>query len=167
MIEVTCRWLAKACLSLACALIFALAVIGALDSVLTNTLGRPLPATFELTEVGLALIIFLAQPYIALSSAHIRVELFEIRNSAIRMARTLLVLTLSILSYSVIGAGIWRTMVKSIKFSEQSIGLFSFPIWPFKIAVFVCIGITIFILVCITFTGDDRAKTGLANEGAH
>ena len=142
--------------------IFLLALLGALDALSTNILGRPVPAVFELTEVGIALVVFLAQPYVVYRSAHISVELFEVSNPLLRQLRRLVVLGLSLLSYAIISVGLWRSMIKSIDISEMSIGLVYFPIWPFKVAVFGCVMATMFILVCMVLPRTPRASERLA-----
>jgi TRAP-type transport system small permease protein len=55
-------------------LLLAVAVITASDALLRDFLGRPLPGTFEATELVLAAIIFFGLPYTSLTDGHVSVD---------------------------------------------------------------------------------------------
>jgi TRAP-type C4-dicarboxylate transport system permease small subunit len=50
------------------------AIVTASDALLRDFLGRPLPGTFETTELLLAAIIFLGLPYTSLTDSHVSVD---------------------------------------------------------------------------------------------
>jgi TRAP-type C4-dicarboxylate transport system permease small subunit len=50
------------------------AIVTASDALLRDFLGRPLPGTFETTELLLAAIIFLGFPYTSLTDGHVSVD---------------------------------------------------------------------------------------------
>jgi TRAP-type C4-dicarboxylate transport system permease small subunit len=56
-------------------LLLGVALVTVSDAVLRDALGRPLPGTFEATELVLALVIFLALPYTSLSDGHVVVDM--------------------------------------------------------------------------------------------
>lgn len=55
-------------------LLLAVAVVTAGDALLRDFLGRPLPGTFEATELVLAAIIFFGLPYTSLTDGHVSVD---------------------------------------------------------------------------------------------
>jgi TRAP-type transport system small permease protein len=55
-------------------LLLAVAVATAIDALLRDFLGRPLPGTFEATELMLAAIIFFGLPYTSLTDGHVSVD---------------------------------------------------------------------------------------------
>jgi TRAP-type transport system small permease protein len=55
-------------------LLLAVAVVTALDALLRDVLGHPLPGTFEATELVLAAIIFFGLPYTSLTDGHVSVD---------------------------------------------------------------------------------------------
>jgi TRAP-type transport system small permease protein len=55
-------------------LVLAVAVVTAIDALLRDFLGRPLPGTFEATELVLAAIIFFGLPYTSLTDGHVSVD---------------------------------------------------------------------------------------------
>ena len=167
MVDRICSHIATAFLLVACSVIFALAMLGAADAVVTNTLGRPLPAVFEITEVGVALAIFLAQPYIAYQWSHIRVDLISFKRRWPKVAQSIVILLLSMLGYFVVALGLWRSMSKSVHVSEMSIGLYAFPVWPFKVAVFGCTVVTLAILAFMIVRTVIAVPTSINDTGDH
>jgi TRAP-type transport system small permease protein len=55
-------------------LLLAVAIVTASDALLRDFLGRPLPGTFEATELVLAAIIFFGLPYTSLTDGHVSVD---------------------------------------------------------------------------------------------
>ena len=55
-------------------LLLAVAIVTASDALLRDFLGRPLPGTFEATELVLAAIIFCGLPYTSLIDGHVSVD---------------------------------------------------------------------------------------------
>jgi len=60
-------------------LLLAVAVVTASDALLRDVLGRPLPGTFEATELVLAAIIFFGLPYTSLTDGHVSVDFLTSR----------------------------------------------------------------------------------------
>jgi TRAP-type transport system small permease protein len=54
--------------------LLAVAIVTASDALLRDFLGRPLPGTFEATELVLAAIIFFRLPYTSLTDSHVSVD---------------------------------------------------------------------------------------------
>jgi TRAP-type C4-dicarboxylate transport system permease small subunit len=55
-------------------LLLTVAIVSASDALLRDFLGRPLPGTFEATELVLAAIIFFGLPYTSLTDSHVSVD---------------------------------------------------------------------------------------------
>jgi TRAP-type C4-dicarboxylate transport system permease small subunit len=55
-------------------LLLVVAIVTAIDALLRDFLGRPLPGTFEATELVLAAIIFFGLPYTSLTDGHVSVD---------------------------------------------------------------------------------------------
>jgi len=55
-------------------LLLAVALVTTIDALLRDFLGRPLPGTFEATELVLAAIIFFGLPYTSLTDGHVSVD---------------------------------------------------------------------------------------------
>lgn len=62
-------------------LLLAVAIVTAIDALLRDFLGRPLPGTFEATELVLAAIIFFGLPYTSLTDGHVSVDFLTSRFS--------------------------------------------------------------------------------------
>jgi TRAP-type transport system small permease protein len=60
-------------------LLLAVAIVTASDALLRDLLGRPLPGTFEATELVLAAIIFFGLPYTSLTDGHVSVDFLTSR----------------------------------------------------------------------------------------
>ena len=60
-------------------LLLAVAIVTASDALLRDFLGRPLPGTFEATELVLAVIIFFGLPYTSLTDGHVSVDFLTSR----------------------------------------------------------------------------------------
>jgi TRAP-type transport system small permease protein len=64
---------------LAGCLLLGIATVTAIDALLRDFLGRPLPGTFEATELVLAIIIFFGLPYTSLIDGHVSVDFLTSR----------------------------------------------------------------------------------------
>jgi TRAP-type transport system small permease protein len=60
-------------------LLLAVAIVTTIDALLRDFLGRPLPGTFEATELVLAVIIFFGLPYASLTDGHVSVDFLTSR----------------------------------------------------------------------------------------
>jgi TRAP-type mannitol/chloroaromatic compound transport system permease small subunit len=155
-----CHRIAETMLVLSMVAIIVIATLGAADTVMSVVAGKPIPAVFEITELFVAIIIFMTQPYIVLTSAHIAVDLFTFEGkSTLRIIRSFTILILSLLSYSAIAVGAWRSMTKSIDLGELSNGIIGIPVYPFKTVLFVGVCVTILIIAMMFFMSRDPDST--------
>lgn len=162
---VFCRRFAKALLAVSIGAVLLIASIGAADAVMSVVGGRPIPAVFEFTELLVAIIIFMTQPFLLLTWSHIAVDLFTLsKGSVLRTVRTYLVLALSMLSYATIAVGAWRSLSKSVSLRELSSGIISIPVYPFKIGLFVGVCATILVIAVMIFMPHDQGGSESVGE---
>lgn len=137
--------LSSASLAVAVAFIGILAIIGVADTVGTNLLGKPLPSTLELSEAGLAIVVFMGLAQAQRKRAHIAVDILSARFTRwAQTASTCLALLAAILVFGFVawcgGVAAWE----SVLIDERSMGQSPFLIWPGKI--FLCVGCVIAML---------------------
>jgi TRAP-type C4-dicarboxylate transport system permease small subunit len=103
-----------------------------------NAIGRkfamPLPCTLEAAESLMIVCIFLAAPFVASQEEHTFVTLLTrrlpgfITRSMDAFANFLGGVVVAILAF-----GAWKIAYESVVELEMRIGVFRFPIWPFRI----------------------------------
>lgn len=114
-----------------------------------NVLGRelyvPLPCALELSESLLVLTIFMGVAYVALDEGHTNVTILT-RKFPDRVQSLLdsFAHLFGIIIFSILAWGGWQTAFASAKQLEMRIGVFRFPIWPFRILF--AIGLTLLVL---------------------
>jgi TRAP-type C4-dicarboxylate transport system permease small subunit len=63
--------------AIACAFLFAVIVLTTVDVISRNVFNQPVPGATEITEIGLAAIVFFSFPQLAYRHGHIVVDLFD------------------------------------------------------------------------------------------
>ncbi len=139
------RWLGTAALAVAAAFIGLLAIVGTADSFGTQIFSLPVPSALEMSQAGLAVVVFMGLAYAQRRRGHVTVDiLFNRFTGRIKAAFTGLALAAAIFFFGFLA---WRTGIgafESVAIDERSWGLTRFPIWPSKIAV--CAGCSIAML---------------------
>lgn len=130
----------QAALTASAGLIFALAILGALDVLAQNALNRPIPAANELFSALLPCAIFLALASVERSRSHIAVDVvFQMTPPRWRAALSGLAGVLSALFLAALLAGSWSMALDSVERREEAVAAVRFPIWPAKIVCAVAI----------------------------
>ena len=121
------------CLSSVAIVLIALA--GAADSLGSSIFSTPILGVFELTELLLVVIIFMAQPHVVLTGSHIQLELFgfEPGSAAGRFTTALL----GMLCYGVIVAASWRGFTEAWHIREATAGVYAIPVYPVKLILVI------------------------------
>jgi TRAP-type C4-dicarboxylate transport system permease small subunit len=140
-LDAAIRWLGNAALALAAVFIGALAVIGTADSLGTQLLALPVPSSLEMSQAGLAVVVFMGLAYAQRRRGHVTVDIFSGRaTGGLHVFFTALALVAAVAFFGFLA---WRTGIaawESYLGDERSWGLTRFPIWPSKIAVaFGCV----------------------------
>ncbi len=115
------------------------------DVALRYFLNAPLFGTVEITELMLIGLIMLAMPYCAVTNGHIRVDVLD--RLLGRFGRLFADVLSGLLSLTVLGLLVWRTVEKAIEsdvFSDAT-NLLRLPIWP--LYGLIAIGMTGYALV--------------------
>jgi TRAP-type C4-dicarboxylate transport system permease small subunit len=114
-----------------------------------NVIGRelyvPLPCALEASESMLVLTVFLAVAYVALNWGHTNVTILTM-NFPKRVQKILDAFAhfFAVAVYTILAVGAWREAIKQTALLEMRIGVFRFPIWPFRILF--AVGLTLLVL---------------------
>lgn len=130
------RWLGDVCLAIAAVAIGMLAIIGTADNLGTQLFALPVPSALELSQAGLAIVVFMGLAYAQRRRGHVTVDILSNRfRGKTKVFFTGLALFAAIAFFAFLA---WRTGIaalESYEVDERSWGLTRFPIWPSKIAV--------------------------------
>lgn len=115
-------------------LLAVMAVLGTIDVLALNILGKPVPSATEFASAMLPIAVMLAMSYAQQQRAHITVDLFS-KNLPERVRRVLLLfaLALSAFVFSMLTWGAWLLAIDSVSVSETAVAAIRFPVWPTKI----------------------------------
>ncbi len=141
LLDALIRWLGTACLAVAAVAIGLLAIIGTADSLGTQLFALPVPSALEISQAGLAVVVFMGLAFAQRRRGHVTVDiLFNRFTGLAKTIFTALALFAAIAFFAFLA---WRTGIsalESYQVDERSWGLTRFPIWPSKIAVaFGCV----------------------------
>lgn len=134
-------WLGTASLAVAAVFIGLLAIVGTADSLGTQLFALPVPSALEISQAGLAVVVFMGLAFAQRRRGHVMVDiLFNRFTGGLKVFFTALALLAAMAFFAFLA---WRTGIaafESFEVDERSWGLTRFPIWPSKIAVaFGCI----------------------------
>ena len=145
MADTAIQRLCTASLAVAATFIGVLAIIGVADIFGTNLLGKPVPSALELSEAGLAIIVFMGLAQAQRKRAHITVDILSSRfRGWAQTASTILALLAAIIFFGFVA---WRGGLaawESVLIDERSMGQSPFQMWPGKILL--CVGCAIAML---------------------
>ena len=118
--------------------LLALALLGSMDVLTTRILNDPIPGVLELSEAGLALILFLGLSTATGKGSHIRVDILlnRLGSSARRFCRAISSL------FTAVFFALWtwqmgHTAAKSWAIGEIAASLFPLPLYPVKCILFL------------------------------
>lgn len=140
--------LERVILGVCAAALFLLMVVGAADIVLGKLFGRYLGFKVDMSEILLAMSVFLAWAIAQKQDAHIRVEIFISRAPrALKVFSNVVTALCGLLVFGLISYGAYNMAARSYRVGETSAATLGFPIWPAKIVCAVAAVLTIAILV--------------------
>ncbi len=143
-------------------------LMGSADVIATFIFGRPVPLVRELSEVLLAVVIFMSLAVAAREERHVKVDLF-LQYFGPRFRRWLRVGALAISAVVVALLAFQSAELATASFieDERAMASIRFPVWPAKIAVAVGLFVTVLeylrLLCRAIFAPMD---TSLLNEGS-
>lgn len=110
--------------------------VGTLDVISVNTLGIPVPAALEASEVFLGVAIFMTFAHAQAMRQHIHVDLlFNKSSPAVQWVVTLLALVFGAALFCIFGVRALDLAMLSLRIGETANAAFAFPIWPAKLLV--------------------------------
>lgn len=119
-------------------LLFLLVFLITLDVIGRYVFDSPIPGTFEITEVMMVFIVFLAFAYTEMNDENIRIQLIEKYISDRQKAvLDLLAYLLGLLIYGVICWQAWSQAWGAVEIDQRMSGLLRLPLWPGKFIVII------------------------------
>ena len=120
-----------------------------------NVMGRelyvPLPCALEASESLLVSSVFLAVAYVALNWGHTNVIILTMRfPQRFQKALDAFAHFFAAIVYAILAAGSWTEAFEKTAMLEMRIGVFRFPIWPFRILF--ALGLTLLVLQSLSNT---------------
>lgn len=118
--------------------VLAMCLIGSLDVLASHIFGTPLPAAYEVTELLLAMAIFLAISSLQERRMNIFIEtIYERTSTGFQRAVTRLSNILGLIFFGLIAWQCWLLAIESVEIREYTQGIYAIPVYPTKI-VFAC-----------------------------
>lgn len=144
--------------------ILSIALIGALDVIMTLLLGRPITGAYELTETLMVMVVFLALGYLHQERAYIAVDaLYECFGFTAQRIADYFSLLLIVVLFSMMAWRAWIMALRSWRIGEYSVGLIPFPIYPSRFAF--AIGCSLLLVCCIADLGKGKNLRMRGNAG--
>jgi TRAP-type C4-dicarboxylate transport system permease small subunit len=127
-------FLTHAFIVIAVALLAVMAVLGTVDVLALNILGKPVPSATEIASAMLPIAVMLAMSYAQQQRANITVDLFS-KHFPERARRFLLfvALVLGAFVFVMLAWGAWRLALDSLAVRETAVAAVRFPVWPTKL----------------------------------
>jgi TRAP-type transport system small permease protein len=114
-----------------------------------NCIGRklfiPLPASIEAVENLLGITVYFGVSIVAVKQGHVRVDMLVAHFASwVQDLLRLLGSLLGAATFGFLGSGAWIEAMRSTDMFEMRVGVYPFPVWPFKILF--AVGMTFFVL---------------------
>ena len=138
------RWMLKWSVPV---IIFPVLVMAVIETL--NVLGRklyiPFPCALEAVESLLVISVYFGMSFVAMAGGHVNITMATERLS-IRKQKFLDAVAnfLGFLVFGFLAVGAWAEFIKALKIMEMRIGVYRFPIWPFRL--FFAVGMTMFVV---------------------
>lgn len=128
---------------LACAILILMTVMGSADVISTFIFGRPVPLVRELSEVLLAVVIFMSLAVVAREERHVKVDLFlQHFGPSLRRWLRVVALAISAIVIALLAVQSFELATASFTENERAMASIRFPVWPAKVAVAIGLGVT-------------------------
>lgn len=136
--------LVDVCLVLSCTVLAFMTLLGSADVISTFIFGWPVPLVRELSEVLLAVVIFMSLAVVAREERHVKVDLFlGYFGAQARRWLRVAALAISAVVVSLLAVQSSELALASYIEGERAMASIRFPVWPAKVAVAVGLVITV------------------------
>ena len=115
-----------------------------------NVIGRkvirfPFPCAVEAVESFLVLSVYFAVPLVAMAGGHVNITIATDRLSfPVKKFLDALVNFFGLVTFFFLTCGAWIEFIRAFRILEEKIGVYRFPLWPFKL--FFALGLTMFVI---------------------
>jgi TRAP-type C4-dicarboxylate transport system permease small subunit len=124
--------------------IFLMAIIETLNG-FGRKLWIPFPCAIETVESLLVITTYFGVSIVAIERGHVKVDLLTRKFPRwIQNCVTIFGDLIGAAVFGLISWGAWKMAIYAVKIMEMRIGLYSFPLWPFK--VLFAVGTTLFVI---------------------
>jgi len=138
------RWILKWSVPVIIFPVLAMAVIETLN-VLGRKLYVPFPCALETVESLLVLSVYFGMSFVAMAGGHVNITLVTEKLSIGKQKFLDAVANfLGLLVFGFLTCGAWAEFAKAWRIMEMRIGVYRFPIWPFRL--FFAVGLTMFVI---------------------
>lgn len=138
------KWILKWAVPVIIFPVLAMAVIETL-----NVIGRkllvPFPCALEAVESLLVVSVYFGMSFVAMAGGHVNITIATDRLSPSKQKFLDAVANfLGMVVFGFLAGGAWVEFVKALRIMEMRIGVYRFPIWPFRL--FFAIGLTMLVI---------------------
>ncbi len=138
------RWILKWAVPVIIFPVLAMAVIETL-----NVIGRklliPVPCALEAVESLLVVSVYFGMSFVAMAGGHVNITIATERLSpSTQKFLDAVANFLGMVVFGFLAGGAWVEFVKAVRIMEMRIGVYRFPIWPFRL--FFVIGLTMLVI---------------------
>ncbi len=157
----------QAAVKLAAVLLFCLMLLTFVDVAGRNLFNKPLTGASELTEILLALVIFLMLPQVARRNEHIVIDLIDqVCSPAVRNALDALACVLASVMFGLIAWQSWILANKAIGYGDRTAAL-QIPVGPILFGLSIMAGIVSVASLIAIVPRNRKAVTSAEGEPAH
>ncbi|RZL87753.1 MAG: TRAP transporter small permease [Variovorax sp.] len=161
------RRIERAAVNLAAVLLFCLMLLTFVDVAGRNLFNRPLTGASELTEILLALVIFLMLPQVARRNEHIVIDLIDqICSPTVRRVLDVFACVLAFIMFSLIAWQSWILANRAIGYGDSTAAL-GIPVGPILYGLAVMAGIVAVASLLAIVPWNREAEQTADGEPAH
>ncbi len=132
------------CLILACVILVLMTFMGSADVISTFIFDRPVPLVRELSEVLLAVVIFMSLAVVGREERHVKVDLFlQHFGPGVRTWLRVAALAISAVVVALLATQAAELATASFTEDERAMASIRFPVWPAKVAVAIGLAVTV------------------------
>jgi TRAP-type C4-dicarboxylate transport system permease small subunit len=138
------RWVLKWAVPVIIFPVLAMAVIETLN-VLGRKLLYPVPCALEAVESLLVVSVYFGMSFVAMGGGHVNITIATDRCSpSTKKFLDAVANFLGMVVFGFLACGAWAEFIKAVRIMEIRIGVYRFPLWPFRL--FFAIGLTMLVI---------------------
>lgn len=122
-------------------------------------MGRPVPDALEMSESIMFAFVFLGIAYVAMRRGHVNVEMFT--RSLSPRAQAAIDTFAALMALAVFGMLTWSSWELALEYfarHEVRLGIFAWPVWPFRFILSIGLGLIALQLIANTVISINKAR---------